>query len=655
MAAALGKQIREELSCSICLELFTRPKVLPCQHTFCQDCLQDHAGRGGTFQCPNCRLQVSLPPQGVAGLPDNHLVTSLCATLQQKATLSEETSGLPQEAGSRCNFHPSEKLKLYCKPCHLSICELCLEAAHDDHRTTTIKKAAQEMRSTVQALINEGRNILESYCGFIRGLAEEEKTLNEQIQHTKNNIIQAYNQMVQKLTERKDQLLSEAEQNKGKNLERIENGRDIVLADVSELSAVCDRAEQEMEQGGLGLLSQETALAEVVGKYRGKAAPTPVQTQPAVFQPTDTPVPVLGHVTVQPLRSAPIPAAPAARGKGHHQGNQEQVAPISSVAPTSDAADEIGATGVTGCHHGNQRQGRHRLQKVTFGGKGSGTGQFNSPSGVTVSDDGEIFVVDAANRRIQVFTLQGTFVRQFPTVVSRGQEMKPQDVALDGEGNLWVVGEKCFAFSVQYDKQGMVVGGTDSADHDFAVKYDKQGRVLRKFDLQKTKCQFDRGVAVDTRRNRILITQTTGDWLNIHGEVLVFEPDGTLVRTVGQLQGMKNPVYMTVDGEGRILVSDCGNHCVYVYSEDGQFLFKFGGKGSGEGQLYNPHGICTDGAANIIVADSGNSRVEMFDKTGRFLKHIGTDMKAPQTVAMATQGQLVVTFWNHTVSILENF
>ncbi|XP_019628614.1 PREDICTED: tripartite motif-containing protein 2-like [Branchiostoma belcheri] len=605
--SSLKREVHEELSCSICLELFTRPKVLPCQHTFCQDCLRDHAEVRTPFQCPICRCQVRLPPQGVAGLPDNLMAANMCEKVRKQETLLEETEKQPQ-SGNRCSFHPSEEVKLYCKQCNLPVCSECCEESHDGHPTTGLKKAAQERRSTVQALIHEGRNILESFNSFMCSLKETEKTLNEQKQQRENSIIQAYNQMVQKLTDRKDQLLSESGENHTKNLDRIQTERDRVSADVNELSAACDRAEQELQQGGVKFLSQQTALTEAVGKYRGKAAPTPVQTQPAVFQPTDTPVPVLGHVTVQSFPSAPIPAAPAARGTGHH--------------------------------HGNQRQGER--QKVTFGGGGSGPGQFNGPFGVTVSDEGEIFVADRGNQRIQIFTLQGTFVRQFPTVVSGEQEMYPQDVAMDGEGNLWVVGRTGNLW---------VVGRTDSAD--FAVQYNKQGRVLRKFDLQKT--GWMREVAVDTRRNHILTTQTTGDSDNPHGEVLVFRPDGTLVRTVGQQQGMEWPRYITVDGEGNILVSDRRNHCVFVYKEDGQFLFKFGGWGSGEGQLDYPEGICTDRAGNIIVADMDNSRVEMFDKTGKFLKHIATDMPEPWAVAMATQGQLVVTSWTNKVSILHNF
>ncbi|XP_066300815.1 uncharacterized protein [Branchiostoma lanceolatum] len=645
MAAApssLGTQICEELSCSICLELFTRPKVLPCQHTFCQDCLQDLASRRVPLQCPNCRQQVRLPPQGVASLPDNLMAASMCERLQNQATLSGETREQLQ-SGNRCSFHPSEVLKVYCKQCHIPVCDQCLEETHDDHRTTTIKKAAQERSSTVQALINEGRNILESYLSFLRSLRGEEKTLTEQKQQRDNSIIQTYNQMVktmmQKLTESKDHLLSESQQNHSKNLEKIQTERDRVLADLNELSAACDRAEQELQQGWVEFLSQQTALTGVVGKYRGKAAPTPVQTQPAVFQPTDTPVPVLGHVTAQSLPSAPIPAAPAPipQAPAPIPAASAPIPAAPALIPAAPApipaapAASFGAARGRGHHHGNQRQWEHQPQNVTFGKGGSGTGQFDQPRGVTVSDEGEIFVADWGNERIQVFTLQGTFVRQFPTVVSDEKKMEPSDVAMDGEGNLWVVGK--------------------TRSDEFAVQYDKQGRVLGKFDLQKTR--WFRGVAVDTRRNHILITQTTGGRGNSwHGEVQVFRPDGTLVRTVGQQQGMENPWHITVDGEGNILVSDYDNNCVYVYNEDGQFLFQFGGEGSGEGQLYCIGGICTDRAGNIIVVNSGNSRVEMFDKTGKFLKHIVTDMVEPLAVAMAKQGQLVVTnIGDNTVSV----
>ncbi|KAI8509636.1 hypothetical protein Bbelb_120640 [Branchiostoma belcheri] len=585
MAAAapwsFGAQIHEELSCSICLELFTRPKVLPCQHTFCQDCLEVHAGKEGSFECPKCRQKTTLPSQGVAGLPDNSMAASMCETFQQQAALSTEVTA------NKCSVHNTEEVKLYCKQCQVPVCVLCLEKAHNGHSTTTIKNAIQESESSVQALINEGRNILESY-----GLMAEEKKLNAQKQQRDNGIIQAYNQMVQKLAKRRDQLLSESEKDHKKNLEEIQMRRKKLSADINELSAACDRAEQEMDKVGANLVRQETILKDVVEKYRGKAAPTPVQTQPAVFQPTDTPVPMLGHVTVGDTR--------------------------------------------------DQKQGKDQPDTVTFGRSGSGKGQFRDPVGIAVSDEGEIFEADRGNQRIQVFTLQGTFVRQFQTNLQKPgwYTMDPTDVALDGDGNPWVVGRTGFDTS------------------NFAVKYSKRGRAVTQIDLQKA--GWDRGVAVDTRMNNILITQTTGelDKDNLQSEVLVFRPNGTLVRTVRgvgtswlaslfwqQRVQMKHPRYIAVDREGNIVVSDRDSNHVFVYNEYGQFLFSFGGfVNNVEGSdLNKPSGICTDREGNIIVVDTENCCLKIFDKRGKFLKYVVKDMEKPWAVAMATQGPLVVT------------
>ncbi|KAI8500573.1 hypothetical protein Bbelb_213910 [Branchiostoma belcheri] len=442
MAAAsssLGTQIQEDLTCSICLGLFTRPKVLPCQHTFCQDCLQHLTVGQTTFQCPVCRKQVRKPPQGVQAFPNNLLVTSLQTRIQEDDMKKVELKK------DLCPLHPSEEIKLYCQECNVPVCNECLDNKHSSHSTISLKKAAEERKASVQVLIDEGRNNVATYHAFIKSLTDKEKTLKEQKQQTNN-----------------------------------------------------------------------------------------------------------------------------------------------------------------------------------------------------VSDQGEIYVANRWNHRIQVFTLQGTFVHQFPTVVSGGQKMEPNNVAVDGKGNLWVVGETKLA--------------------EFAVQYTKQGRVVAKIDLQKT--GWVRGVAVDTRRNHILITQTTGNWDNLHGEVRVFRPDGTLVRALGgkknplasllsRQQRMKHPWYITVDGEGNIFVSDCGNHCIHVYNEDRQFLYQFGG--SGEGQLQGPMGLCTDRAGNVIVVNGGNSRVEMFDKTGRFLQHITTDLAQPCAVAMATEGQLVVSdLKSYTVNVICN-
>lgn len=65
-------------------------------------------------------------------------------------------------------------------------------------------------------------------------------------------------------------------------------------------------------------------------------------------------------------------------------------------------------------------QGRSRVVKFNpeseefseFGQKGTGDGEFNDPTGIAVGKD-FVFVTDAGNNRVQVFDLEGKFIRQW--------------------------------------------------------------------------------------------------------------------------------------------------------------------------------------------------------------------------------------------------
>lgn len=56
-------------------------------------------------------------------------------------------------------------------------------------------------------------------------------------------------------------------------------------------------------------------------------------------------------------------------------------------------------------------QGNNRVQKfdsdgnfiTKWGSEGSGEGQFNRPLGISVDSEGNVYVVDTGNYRIQVF------------------------------------------------------------------------------------------------------------------------------------------------------------------------------------------------------------------------------------------------------------
>ena len=82
----LFMNLKKQVTCSICLDTYSEPKMISCRHTFCCECLERHAResqRQGKFQCPECREEIDLP-QGnrFDCLPNNFFHKSLIAVLQ---------------------------------------------------------------------------------------------------------------------------------------------------------------------------------------------------------------------------------------------------------------------------------------------------------------------------------------------------------------------------------------------------------------------------------------------------------------------------------------------------------------------------------------------------------------------------------------------
>ncbi|MBL8535233.1 MAG: 6-bladed beta-propeller [Betaproteobacteria bacterium] len=74
-----------------------------------------------------------------------------------------------------------------------------------------------------------------------------------------------------------------------------------------------------------------------------------------------------------------------------------------------------------------------------IGARGTDPGTFNLPRDVEVTRDGHLYVVDGGNFRVQVFRLDGTFVRTFGAMGAQfGQFTRPKGIAVDGQGNVYV-------------------------------------------------------------------------------------------------------------------------------------------------------------------------------------------------------------------------
>lgn len=104
--------LEEELTCSICLCLFSSPVTIPCGHNFCASCLElTWAGLAGNFSCPQCRATF-------AGRPQLQKNTVLCRVVEQ----------LQGCAGAKAEAEAEEQVVRYEEDTSPILCDSCQQA-----------------------------------------------------------------------------------------------------------------------------------------------------------------------------------------------------------------------------------------------------------------------------------------------------------------------------------------------------------------------------------------------------------------------------------------------------------------------------------------------------------------------------------------------
>uniref|UniRef100_A0A8C3TBA6 E3 ubiquitin-protein ligase TRIM39-like n=1 Tax=Chelydra serpentina TaxID=8475 RepID=A0A8C3TBA6_CHESE len=143
-AADPAKNIKDEVTCSICLDLFKDPVTAECGHSFCRECITQHCEEKEIdIVCPQCRQTFQK-----SNLRPNRELKNIVELINLSSRLQrdEEPGG-----GSRCEKH-DEPLKLFCKNDQTPICVICRESrAHRAHTVVPMEEAVQECRVREQS------------------------------------------------------------------------------------------------------------------------------------------------------------------------------------------------------------------------------------------------------------------------------------------------------------------------------------------------------------------------------------------------------------------------------------------------------------------------------------------------------------------------
>jgi len=82
------------------------------------------------------------------------------------------------------------------------------------------------------------------------------------------------------------------------------------------------------------------------------------------------------------------------------------------------------------------------LRRIGTGGKNhflTTPGDFGAPQGVAVDQDGNVYVTDTLNNRVEIFDADGNFISEFGRPGDGpGYFARPKGIAIDGDGHIWV-------------------------------------------------------------------------------------------------------------------------------------------------------------------------------------------------------------------------
>lgn len=281
----------------------------------------------------------------------------------------------------------------------------------------------------------------------------------------------------------------------------------------------------------------------------------------------------------------------------------------------------------------------------------TGTGRSST---LSIAPNGQIWVLDGANGRFQIFNADGNLI-------------EPWGEPGAGEGQ----------FDFQRDS-GDVVGAIAftpfHADEDFYVA-DSQNARVQQFDADRNfiRSWGESGTGDGQFLEPVSLAVSFEGQVYVaddqRNDVQVFSADGEYLRTIGG-QGSEEgqfdrPAWFAFSGLGHFYVADPGNHRVEQFCCSNMprldHMETYGAPGSGDGELVEPLALAVDSKSRVYVADRGQTRIPVYVDDGRFSNTIdgaasgGVAFVGPNGIAIDGEDNLYVLDDNGSTVTLQKF
>ena len=664
--------LKEQVTCAICLDSFTDPKTITCLHTFCCDCLKKHAlisQRNGKFRCPECQAEVDLPEANrFEKLPTSFHHNSLLSvlTIRHSGKGNDISCGIckkksaeisycfecakfmcsdcvnahqlftnlteghkvtpvkqfqPQDyealmkRQSFCSqqYHEREIVRFFCLKCKLCVCQICIATdhkSHEGHDVELLDKVADGEKVNILESAKKLKEKIKVYSDAIFKLEQTELELHTNITNARHEVSQTVERIIAKIRESEREIITHLENTRESRSELLNSAKTQVQSLLKQINQAVEFAEQLVQKSSSSDIMQSKAkLQQRYNELENAPIPeVPVSSFVKFFPNLELEKLSVGFVAT----SEPII-------KGLNQDIQAGVESEFEVNPRIPKEQAEGVKCKFQCEvlvEPAQKVGSLRTYEneeatlVKFVPKVPGT--FN----ITVKINGKVLSTNTVQVKQRLIQVVGELELKKETFE------QPIGLAVNSKGQIAVVDSEKHCVLI-IDMKGNCIGKVGCHGN-------KDGQLNGPEGV--TYLNDDNILVADELNNRIQqFNVQTGDFVKSFGK------KGT---RDGEFQ---SPVSVCVDDEGRVIVADCCNNRVQVLSQNGKPLFKFGD--SGPEKLKRPF-ECIYHENKFIVSDYDNNSVKFYDNTGKFLYKIRKPRQGDEQL-LGARGLCVQKYGDH--------
>ncbi|XP_078369637.1 E3 ubiquitin-protein ligase TRIM45-like [Oculina patagonica] len=609
---SLLNNLKKQVTCSICLDTYTKPKTITCLHTFCCECLEKYAltsQRQGKFRCPQCQEEVGIPEGNrFDDFPTSFLHNSLLSLLavQQSGSGSEISCGICKRKDAEISYcfdcekllcldclnahevfrvaafeghkvmpvkqfqaqdyeaflkrqsfcsqqyHEKEVTGFFCVECQTCVCQICINTDHKNHNFDQLEKAADREKANIKAGVELMKEKIKVHSDVMRQLEETASKLEANVTAAIREVIQAKEQVIAKIQELEQEAITALKKTRGSRMEKLGCVKKQVQSSTKRINQAVEFA--------ISLVQGSSSLDIMRSKENLKQR-------------------------FEDLNKTPVPALPVSSFLKF----------ISTIAPESLSLGYM-ATSETDV----------RLSKV------EGLTE-NFQAGLEAE-----FVV-CPNTSKEELTSEAQSKFNVEVLVEPAEQEESLIINEKEDGNFLVK----FIPKVPGSHNITVkINDDELAKSPFTVQVMEQPLdIVGELHLQGGIIHQPRGIAVNSKGLIAVCDYKTHC-------ILTFNNEGTFMRKLGCYGNnpgqLNKPAGVTFLNDDETLVADDLNHRIQQFNvQTGDFVNSFGTYGTGEGKLQNPESVCIDGEGHVVVADFNNNRIQVLTKDGKSVFKFG--------------------------------